>query len=37
MEILNFNTEKETENKVIELTLKNVHFEIVGRCQIIVK
>ena len=37
MKILNFNTEKETENKVIELTLKGVPFETIGRCQIIVK
>ena len=37
MKILNFNTEKETENKVIELTLKGVPFETVGRSQIIIK
>ena len=37
MKILNFNTEKETENKVIELTLKDIPFETIGRCQIIVK
>jgi hypothetical protein len=37
MKILNFNTEKETENKVIELTLKGISFETIGRSQIIIK
>lgn len=37
MEILNFKSEKETEYKVIELTLKGVRFEATGRRQIIIK
>jgi hypothetical protein len=37
MKILNFKSEKETENKVIELTLKGIRFETTGRRQIIIK
>lgn len=37
MKILNFKSEKETENKVIELTLKGIRFETTGRHQIIIK
>ena len=37
MKILNFKSEKETEDKVIELTMKGIRFETTGRRQIIIK
>ena len=37
MRILNFESEKETESKVIELTLNGVRFETTGRRQINIK
>lgn len=37
MKILNFKTERETEEKVIELTIKGITFMTSGRLQIIIK
>lgn len=36
MKTLNFKTEKETEKKVIALTIKGIKFVVTGRTQIII-
>ena len=37
MKTINFKTEKETEDKVLELTRKNIPFVVTGRKQLIIK